>query len=94
MATPGNSSFAQSILPTHTFANAPDLDVLFVPGGAGTRAPDLKSTIDFVRERYPGLKYLITVCTGKLFQKDTIPKFSIADQVGQRRRYSSTSGCS
>ena len=33
------SNFGQSIVPTHTFADPPaDLDVLFVPGGAGTRA--------------------------------------------------------
>ncbi|POS69084.1 DJ-1/PfpI family protein [Diaporthe helianthi] len=59
-----NSSFWPIILPTHTFANAPELDVLFVPGGAGTRAPDVKSITDFIADRYPSLEYLITVCTG------------------------------
>jgi len=75
MPTPGNSTFGEKIVPTHTFATAPELDVLFVPGGAGTRSPNMTSTIEFVRERYPGLKYLVTVCTGKtsLF---TISKFS------------------
>lgn len=35
-----NSTFGESILPTHTFATAPkDLDVLFVPGGLDTRSP-------------------------------------------------------
>ena len=63
-----NSNFSQSIVPTHTFANPPDvqLDVLFIPGGFGTRAvaPKLDSAIDFIRTTYPSLQYLVTVCTG------------------------------
>jgi transcriptional regulator GlxA family with amidase domain len=66
------SDFAQSIVPTHTFADPPaDLDVLFVPGGAGTRAvgspyPELRlaEVIDYIRDVYPSLKYIISVCTG------------------------------
>jgi transcriptional regulator GlxA family with amidase domain len=66
------SNFGQSIVPTHTFADPPtDLDVLFVPGGAGTRAvnspyPELRLTelIDYIRDVYPSLKYLVSVCTG------------------------------
>lgn len=60
-----NSSFGESVLPTHTFAAPPDdLDVLFVPGGLGTRAPDLNSAIDYVRATYPSLQYLVSICTG------------------------------
>ncbi|KAI7775403.1 hypothetical protein LA080_006826 [Diaporthe eres] len=59
-----NSSFWPIILPTHTFASAPELDVLLVPGGAGVRAPDVKNITDFIADRYPSLEYLITVCTG------------------------------
>ena len=59
-----NSSFWPKILPTHTFATAPELDVLLVPGGAGVRAPDVKNITDFIADRYPSLEYLITVCTG------------------------------
>jgi transcriptional regulator GlxA family with amidase domain len=67
-----NSSFSQSIVPTHTFANPPqDLDVLFVPGGVGTRAvlspyPELRLTelIAYIAKVYPSLKYLVTICTG------------------------------
>ncbi|KFA51559.1 hypothetical protein S40293_03908 [Stachybotrys chartarum IBT 40293] len=66
------SNFSQSVVPTHTFANPPeDLDVLFVPGGAGTRAvnspnPDLRLTelIAYIRDVYPSLQYIISVCTG------------------------------
>ncbi|KAL2848523.1 class I glutamine amidotransferase-like protein [Aspergillus pseudoustus] len=61
------SSIAQSILPTHTFTNAPPLDVLLVPGGLGTRLLDsepITASIAFIRSVYPTLQYLITVCTG------------------------------
>lgn len=62
--TPTSSSFAQSIVPTHTFATTPPLDVLIVPGGLGTRAPGLEPTIAFIARTYPTLQYLLTVCTG------------------------------
>lgn len=59
-----NSTFAQSVLPTHTLDNPPPLDVLIIPGGIGTQAPDLDAEIKFIRKAYPSLQYLITVCTG------------------------------
>ncbi|KAI0512860.1 DJ-1/PfpI family protein [Xylaria bambusicola] len=60
-----NSSFFPTINPTHTFDNAPDdIEVLIVPGGPGVRAPNVTHITDFIRDRYPKLKYLLTVCTG------------------------------
>jgi transcriptional regulator GlxA family with amidase domain len=59
-----NSSFGIGVIPTHNFSTAPALDVLLLHGGAATRAPNLNSTFQFVRDRYPSLQYLITVCTG------------------------------
>jgi len=59
-----NSNFGESVLPTHTFETAPPLDVLIVPGGRGTRADSVNSTIDFIKKSYPTVQYLITVCTG------------------------------
>ncbi len=59
-----NSSFGESVLPTHTFADAPPLDVLLVPGGIGTMSPDVHEEIAFIKATYPKLRYLITVCTG------------------------------
>ncbi|KAJ1565467.1 hypothetical protein HK405_012289 [Cladochytrium tenue] len=58
--------FGQSIMPTHTFATAPDdLDLLIVPGGLGTRSEQTIATVvPFLRERFPRLRYLMTVCTG------------------------------
>ncbi|KAG9195581.1 hypothetical protein G6011_00702 [Alternaria panax] len=61
---PAGSNFEQLILPTHTFETAPALDVLIVPGGQGTRAPDVTCAVDFIKKTYPSLQYLITVCTG------------------------------
>ncbi|WQF88469.1 Putative class I glutamine amidotransferase [Colletotrichum destructivum] len=58
------SDFGQRIVPTHTFQTAPPLDVLIVPGGQGTRYPGITTAVDFVRERFGSLQYLLTVCTG------------------------------
>ncbi|ESK92899.1 dj-1 family protein [Moniliophthora roreri MCA 2997] len=62
-----NSNFSQAIVPTHNFTHPPPkLDVLFVPGGMGTRAPapELDAHIAFIRETYPSLQYIVSVCTG------------------------------
>ncbi|KAK3322897.1 class I glutamine amidotransferase-like protein [Apodospora peruviana] len=58
-----------TIMATHTFLNAPALDVLLVPGGIGNRVlADNKDTSveDFVRLRYGQLDYLLSVCTGSM----------------------------
>jgi hypothetical protein len=49
---PTNSSVYPTLLPTHTFADAPDLDVLIIPGGLGMRAPDeqLKAELKFITD--------------------------------------------
>ncbi|OTB02910.1 hypothetical protein M426DRAFT_190699 [Hypoxylon sp. CI-4A] len=56
----------QTVVPTHTFADAPDdIEVLLVPGGGGTRDPEnVREVVEFVRRVYPRLNYLLTVCTG------------------------------
>jgi transcriptional regulator GlxA family with amidase domain len=53
----------QSVVPTHTFTDAPALDVLLVPGGWGgfETGPQL---IEYVRTVVPKLGHLITVCNG------------------------------
>jgi putative intracellular protease/amidase len=40
-----------------------DIEVLIVPGGGGTRG-NMTEEIAFVKEVYPKLKYIISVCTG------------------------------
>lgn len=60
-----NSSFWFSINPSHTFDNPPeDIDVLLIPGGPAVRLGDVSKVVDFVRETYPRVQYLITTCTG------------------------------
>jgi transcriptional regulator GlxA family with amidase domain len=47
-------SVGQVIVPTHTFENAPSLDVLIVPGGLGTEVEVNRTAIpEFLREQYP-----------------------------------------
>lgn len=62
------STYATSVLPTHTFANPPqDLDVLFVPGGLGNRflSPDHRAALlNYLRDVYPSLQHIISICTG------------------------------
>ncbi|KAJ6089662.1 hypothetical protein N7467_004878 [Penicillium canescens] len=61
-------ALGQSLVPTHTFATAPTLDLLLVPGGLGTRVPcpGISDAIAYIRATYPSLKYLVTVCTGSI----------------------------
>lgn len=44
-------------------ANKPPIDVLIVPGGGGTRS-DVSEEIAFVAAIFPGLKHIISICTG------------------------------
>ncbi|KAG4430175.1 hypothetical protein IFR05_014334 [Cadophora sp. M221] len=66
LANPVGSDTNGAFVPTYTFATSPPLDVLLIPGGIGTRAPAplLDSTVQYVRDVYPSLQYLVTVCTG------------------------------
>ncbi|KAI1379806.1 class I glutamine amidotransferase-like protein [Hypoxylon crocopeplum] len=60
-------SVGQAVVPTHTFADCglDDVEVLLVPGGFGTRDPEVvREVVDFVRDAYPRLRFLLTVCTG------------------------------
>nr|AJD23173.1 DJ-1/PfpI family protein [Onygena corvina] len=58
------SSFAEAIVPTHTFKTAPPLEVLIIPGGYGTFAPTVGPVLEYIKRTYPSLKYVLTVCTG------------------------------
>jgi cyclohexyl-isocyanide hydratase len=55
------------LTPTTTFADCPQLDVICVPGGAGT--DDMVNdaeVLDFLREQARSAKYITSVCTGSL----------------------------
>ncbi|MCA0303868.1 MAG: DJ-1/PfpI family protein [Proteobacteria bacterium] len=62
---PTDSGF--SVMPTTTFADCPQLDVICVPGGAGQvdLMNDLE-TLDFLRRQAAGARYITSVCTGSL----------------------------
>ncbi|KAF2622617.1 class I glutamine amidotransferase-like protein [Macroventuria anomochaeta] len=47
----------------HTTSVDKDIEVLLVPGGGGTRQ-NMTEEIAFVKEVYPKLKYIISICTG------------------------------
>lgn len=53
------------VLPHHGFADCPELDVLVVPGGQGTRRQaDNPELIRFIAERGAAARYVLSVCTG------------------------------
>jgi len=54
------------LVPTHTFANCPPLDLLCVPGGSYgvVRAIGDREIIEFVRRQAGAAKYVTSVCTG------------------------------
>ncbi len=55
------------VLPDHTFADAPELDVLLVPGGQGTRREVANpALIDWIRKVGAGCEWITSVCTGAL----------------------------
>ena len=64
-AGPVEGSYGLSVNPNHTFADAPPLDVILVPGGMGSRREvDNPRMIDFVRKAGRNASYLTSVCTG------------------------------
>jgi transcriptional regulator GlxA family with amidase domain len=55
------------VVPDHAFANAPDLDIVLVPGGQGTRREvDNPVLIDWLRKVAGGCEWVTSVCTGSL----------------------------
>ncbi|KAL7620135.1 hypothetical protein AAE478_009128 [Parahypoxylon ruwenzoriense] len=67
LASSASPYFTQFVIPTHTLANAPALDVILVPGGIGTRSINATQPyVDWLRARMddPELDYMMTVCTG------------------------------
>jgi cyclohexyl-isocyanide hydratase len=64
--SPVPSDCGLSLLPTHTFANCPAVDLICVPGGVKgvIGAIGDRETIDFVRRQASTAKYVTSVCTG------------------------------
>jgi cyclohexyl-isocyanide hydratase len=63
---PVPSDCGLSLLPTHSFANCPSLDLICVPGGVKGVIGAIRDreTIDFVRRQAANAKYITAVCTG------------------------------
>jgi len=64
---PVASDSVLTLMPTVTFANCPQLDVICVPGGLGT--DDMindEEMLAFLRTQAGGAKYVTSVCTGSL----------------------------
>ena len=55
------------VIPDHGFADAPELDVVLVPGGQGTRREvDNPVVIDWLRKTAVRARFVTSVCTGSL----------------------------
>ena len=64
---PVESDSVLTLTPTTSFADCPQLDVICVPGGAGT--DDMvndEEVLQFLRVQAVGAKYVTSVCTGSL----------------------------
>src|SRR5258708_19068510 len=63
---PVPSDCGLGLVPTHTFANCPSLDLLCVPGGSYgvVQAIGDRETIEFVRRQAGAAKYVTSVLTG------------------------------
>jgi cyclohexyl-isocyanide hydratase len=64
---PVETDRGMKIVPTVTYANCPQLDVIMVPGGPGQQ--DLMEdsvVLEFLQRQARGAKYVTSVCTGSL----------------------------
>jgi cyclohexyl-isocyanide hydratase len=63
---PVPSDCGLTVLPTHTFATCPPLDLICIPGGSSgvVGAMNNRDTIQFVRRQAGAAKYVTSVCTG------------------------------
>jgi cyclohexyl-isocyanide hydratase len=66
-ADPVRTGLGWRIIPTTSFAECPDLQVLCVPGGSGDVAVmEDGETLAFLRRQAAGARYVTSVCTGSL----------------------------
>ncbi len=67
VASPVTTMGGLRVIPQHTLADAPRIDVLVVPGGYGTRALlDDEEILGWLRESAATAKLVTSVCTGSL----------------------------
>jgi len=64
---PVRTEWGLTIIPDATFDDAPDLDLLCVPGGWGVNAMlEDAALLSFVRDRGQRARYVTSVCSGAL----------------------------
>ena len=64
---PVTAAGGMRLLPSTTFADCPQLDLVCVPGGAGMNALlNDGEVLDFLRRQAAGARYVTSVCTGSL----------------------------
>ena len=66
-AEPVRANLGLRVVPDHTIADAPPLDVLVVPGGFGTRR-EAENTVllDWIKQTAAGCTWVTSVCTGSM----------------------------
>lgn len=65
--TPVRTEWGLSIVPDATFDNAPELDLLCVPGGWGVNSMlEDPALLSFIRDRGQSARYVTSVCSGAL----------------------------
>ena len=64
---PVTAGGGMQLVPTTTFAECPQLDLICVPGGGGMNALlNDAETLDFIRRQAKSARYVTSVCTGAL----------------------------
>ena len=67
MSEPVRCAKGLRVVPDHTFDDHPELDVVLLPGGVGTRAvQDDQATLDWIRRVDADATWTTSVCTGSL----------------------------
>src|SRR5262245_25460494 len=64
---PVRAQSGMKVVPDTAMADAPQVDLIFVPGGPGV-GPQMENagTLEFLRRQAQGAKYVTSVCTGAL----------------------------
>jgi transcriptional regulator GlxA family with amidase domain len=76
---PVRGNLGLRVLPDHTIADAPPLDVLVVPGGVGTRREaENPAILDWIKQAAANCTWVTSVCTGSML-------LEAAGVVGGRR---------
>lgn len=80
-----NTVFGMKVTPTYSFANAPQPDILVIPGGDTRTIRKDQTTIDWVNKAYKKADRTMSVCTGafvlaeaKLLDNKTVTTFHYA----------------